>query len=202
MAKGQRDDRGRVKFRLIEFEFEGGNASIQESLRSLASALRVNREQVIALPAPPERPAVPGGEFPEEPAPKVAQPEVLGGEQSEQSMGSRPRVKTFRSPVVLDLELTSGDVPLQKYCESKNPDSDSKKYLIIAAWLKQHRNIAVITADHIHTCYRHMGWHTPKDAVQPLRDMKSKNGWFGKGAGRGEYAINHIGENEVAKMGS
>jgi hypothetical protein len=98
------------------------------------------------------------------------------------------------------LDLTSGDVPLEKYCESKNPDSDSKKYLVIAAWLKQQRGIAAVTADHVHTCYRHMGWHTPKDVLQPLRDMKRRNGWFNKGPERGEYAINHIGENEVAKM--
>jgi hypothetical protein len=46
-----------------------------------------------------------------------------------------------------------------------------------------------------------MGWFTPKDAPQPMRDLK-RRGWFSKGTGRGEYTINHVGMNEVLKMGA
>jgi hypothetical protein len=34
------DEKGKVKFRVIEFELEGSDTSLQESLRSLANALR------------------------------------------------------------------------------------------------------------------------------------------------------------------
>ena len=32
-------DKGRVKFRVVEFEVEGGNAAVQEGLRSIAAAI-------------------------------------------------------------------------------------------------------------------------------------------------------------------
>ncbi len=100
------------------------------------------------------------------------------------------------------MDLTTGSMPLEQFCQSKNPDSDNMKYLVIAFWLKKYRKITAITADHIHTCYRHIGWNTPRRPIQPLRDLKSRQQWMSKSEGVGEYAINHIGENEVSKMGS
>lgn len=99
-----------------------------------------------------------------------------------------------------DVDLTSGDVPLKKFVDEKNPDGDAKRYTVIAFWFKHQRNTPSITVNHIHTAYRHLKWSTPKDAGQPLRDLKSKNQWFSKGDGRGEYVINHIGENIVNEM--
>jgi hypothetical protein len=206
MARGHRDDHGRVKVRLVEFELEGSNSSIQESLRSFAAALRTNREQVIPLPAAPappaalEAPSPLSGETANTTETLIVQP---GAEttRAKQNSGTKPRSKTYRSPSIMELDLTSGEMSLKDFCDSKNPDSESRKYLVIAAWLKQCRDISTVTPDHIHTCYRHMGWHTPRDAAQPLRDLKCKNQWFDKGAGIGEYKINHVGENEVMKMG-
>jgi hypothetical protein len=206
MARGHREDQGRVKVRLVEFELEGSNASIQESLRSFASALRTNRESVISLPAAPALPAAL-----EHPSPSnreladpidtlIVQPGTENG-RPKQNSGSKSRSKTVRSPEVLELDLTTGSMPLEQFCQSKNPDSDNMKYLVIAFWLKKYRKITAITADHIHTCYRHMGWNTPRYPIQPLRDLKSRQQWMSKSEGVGEYAINHIGENEVSKMG-
>jgi hypothetical protein len=46
-----------------------------------------------------------------------------------------------------------------------------------------------------------MGWQTPKDAGVPLRDLKNKNQWLGKGSSAGSLIINHVGENQVMEMG-
>lgn len=47
-----------------------------------------------------------------------------------------------------------------------------------------------------------MGWHVPKDASSPFRLMKTaKYGWVGSGDTPGSFTINHIGENEIQKMG-
>jgi len=111
---------------------------------------------------------------------------------------------TTRQPQTIDLDLISGDVPLKTFLEQKNPTSDVKRYLAIAYWLKEYREVSEITMDHAYTCYRHMGtgWNVPKDAASPLRKMKSKQyGWMGNGSTAGSYAINHLGENEVNNMG-
>ena len=114
MGKGQRDDHGRVKFRLIEFEFEGGNASIQESVKNIASALQFKREQVIALPTPADRPASVDTQTPEAGGSEAVQPDLVQGGSASSSAYRRP--KAVRSPTVLDLDLTSGDVPLKSFC--------------------------------------------------------------------------------------
>ena len=110
-----------------------------------------------------------------------------------------------RQPVPLDLDLSSGDMSLKTFLEGKNLDTDIKRYLAIAYWFKHHRNTTAITMDHAYTAYRFvdLGWNVPKDASGPFRAMKQKRyGWMGAGAEKGSYAINHIGENEVLKMGN
>ena len=89
--------------------------------------------------------------------------------------------------------------------EQKKPDGDIKRYLVITYWLKKYRNIEEVTMDHAYTCYRHMGtgWQVPGDAAAPFRAMKGKHyGWMKAGSAKGAYVINHLGENEVGRMGN
>ena len=185
----------------------GSNASIQESLRNLGAALRTNREPVISLPAPQALPAAlersspPSREFGDPIGTLFVQQETES-DRPKPNSSSKVRSKTYRTPEVLELDLSAGDVPFQTFCESKGPESDWDKYLLVAWWLKKNLDISEITSAHIYTCYKFMKWQVPRDIPQPLRDMKSKKSWFSKCADRGAYALNHIGENEVSKMGS
>jgi hypothetical protein len=208
MARGHREDQGRVKVRIVEFELEGSNASIQESLRSLSSSLRTTKGETVisipptrSVPAALEQPSSANGGFSDPIDTLLVQPAPENG-RPKQNADSKPRSKIVRSPGVLELDLAAGPVPLEQFCHSKSPDSDPAKYLVIVFWLKKYLNLPSVTVDHIHTCYRHMGWNTPRIPVQPLRDLKSRRQWLNKGEGVGEYAINHIGENVVSKMGS
>ena len=205
MAKGDRDDRAKVKFKYVEFELEGGNTSLQESLRSLAASLSRGGRTVAVLPQKAATPHSNGASAPEEVDPQQdlfsesdEQLEEIPNEAPTPTRASRSG--KVRAPQILDLDLTSGSMPLAKFCQEKAPDSDIAKYLVIAAWLKQFREISAVSIDHIHTCYRHLGWYTPKNPLQPLIDLKKKKSWLNKADGKGEYAINHVGENEVAKM--
>jgi hypothetical protein len=193
--------------RVVEFELEGSNASIQESLRSLGSALRNNREPVISLPAPQALPAAlersspPNRDFSDSIDTLFVQQDAEN-DRPKPNSSSRVRTKTYRTPEVLDLDLSAGEMSFQTFCESKRPESDWDKYLLIAWWLKKNLDIAEITSAHIYTCFQYMHWQVPRDIPQPLRDMKSKKSWFNKCDERGAYALNHIGENVVSKMGS
>lgn len=112
-----------------------------------------------------------------------------------------PRVKrsTPRAPNVVDLDMNT-PISLATFAQGKDSKSQSKKFMIAAAWLKEHRSIDAVTADHIYTCFKSLGWSTSiPDFGMPLRDLKAKQKFFSK-TERG-YEINHLGLDFAKKLG-
>lgn len=208
MAK---EDKAKIKMTVIHFETESDNATLQENIRAITQTL------TRAL-ASPQRAAYASAQLPSangvatNPTTGVAdEPDVLDAEvtapsstsSSSPSPKKRAGARTSRTPQPIELDLTSGDMPLKGFIEQKKPDGDIKRYLAIAYWLKKYRNINEVNMDHAYTCYRHLGWQVPADASRPLRAMKStRYGWMTAGSTRGAYAINHIGENQAEQMGN
>ncbi|MBR1219929.1 hypothetical protein JQ557_18115 [Bradyrhizobium sp. U87765 SZCCT0131] len=84
---------------------------------------------------------------------------------------------------------TDSEPPLSSLVD---PKSNHRRYLMIAAWLHDHRATPVITQDHIYSCYRLLGWPTDiGDFAQPLRELKHKQ--YFSTPERGKYAINQLG---------
>ncbi len=201
--KGQ-EDKGKVKFRFVEFELEGSNATLEESMRQIAAAVTrgssqtqfVNPSKVAKqLDAPPADVDLAAEDL--ELAEPVEEPASSNGASSRAKKPGRPHPK----PEVIDLDLKAGDVAFKEFCGQKKPANQRSRYLVIACWLKEHADISEITIDHIYTCYKFMNWTPiPDNMVQPLRVMKSTEGWFDKGEEAGSYALNHVGENKVAEM--
>lgn len=187
------------KMTVMVFNLEGDDATLQDGLRTISNAL-----SRFMPPGPRQMPSLAsaqnGGALPApaENGNEVA--EVMEVESSEPVQQTKAAKRTIKSPDILQLDLTSGDMSLKKFLDKHPMDDDSKRYLLIAYWLKSQRDINEVTPAHIHTCFRHMGWQTPNNAAQPLRDMKSKRQWFNKGKEKATYAINHIGENEVLRI--
>lgn len=205
MAKAHRDDdHGRVKFRLIEVEFEGSNASIEEGLRTIANAIGRTKEVTTYV----QLPAVPAQAAAQLPSPTTVEVVDDAGDgvalpESRRNKSSAPRKpKAVKAPTFLDdLDIGAAEVPLKDFCQSKNPTTDLHKYLVVMAWLKDQLGITNVTIDHIYTCFDWMSWKVPGDPGQPLRDMKAKKNWISKGEGPGEYCLNHRGKNELLEMG-
>jgi hypothetical protein len=143
--------------------------------------------------------------------PEEAQPEfdfeseVEDADQVETEESSSPpsRARASRKPaptpdvVLIDMNAA---VSLVAFAQGKDARSQHKKYLIAAAWLKEHRGVSGVTADHIYTCFRSMEWPTNiPDFWQPLRDLKARK-FFIKNE-RNEYEINHLGLDYVKKLG-
>lgn len=197
------EDRAKVKFRVIEFELEGGNAAVENSVRNLSAAL--TQRNGGTSPKPPLKAVAPvlapgsvdlNGDLPEDAVTEIEEQEELS--ESVPAKARTPR--KFPTPEVIDIDLTTGDTPFKQYCELKTPSSDQKKYLVCAAWLKEYRDTPAVTDDHIYTMFKFMKWTVPPDVAGPLRAMK-KQGWFTTPE-RGKYAINHLGENEVNELGA
>lgn len=206
MAK---EDKAKVKMTVIHFETESDNATLQENIRAIAHTVS---RALVSSPRPlstsAQLPAGNGGTA--DPVAEVDEEEAIDRETMPSLSTSSASTKKgasrqYRTPQAVDLDLTSGDVPLRDFLEQKKPDSDIRRYLVIAYWLKKYRNIEEVTMDHAYTCYRDMGtgWQVPGDAAAPLRAMKGKQyGWMKGGSAKGAYVINHLGENEVGRMGN
>jgi hypothetical protein len=190
------------KMTVMIFQLEGDDSTLQEGFRTISTALNnviSPRATVRALPASAtattETQSISDSDVSEELEPDV---EPLRTEPSQPSA----RRSKFKSPEVLDLDLTTGDVPLKSLLEPHADKSIKTRYLLTAYWLLKHRAIKDVSPDHIHTCFRHMGagWRTPKNAGQALREMKSREQWFHKGDERGTYKLNHVGESTAEQI--
>ncbi len=187
----------RVRFVLFDAEVPDGEMgslmqTIQNALRLPSPAPTVQR-----IAAAPKATAAepPLGEQPTE---------VIEDAEFEEALhqpAARPRAqrKTPKAPNVVEMDMKS-DVSLADFAKGKDAGSHHKRYMIAATWLKEHRGIDAVTADHIYTCYKSMNWPTNvPDFAQPLRELKSAK--LFTQPGKGLYAINHIGVDKVKNLG-
>ena len=70
-----------------------------------------------------------------------------------------PRSKKHWSPKAIDVDFTSA-FSFADFVEQKKPTNHQKRFLVVAAWFKQHRGMDAITMDHVYTCYRAVRWPT------------------------------------------
>jgi hypothetical protein len=200
-----KDDDAEVEMTVIHFKTKSNNATLQENVRAIANTL------ARALAPPPPRVAsvpkqITSGNGAEPPLDEQGYEEdALEGELVPPKPARKARSSSGkgRTPEILqELDFTADPMPLKQFIEEKKvPDDYSKRYLAIAYWFRQYRSINEVSADHIYTAYRFMGWGVPKDVSKPLRNLKAANEWLSGGSSRGLYVVNHIGENIINEMG-
>ena len=197
MAKNTQKSGGTARVRLIVLEAELPDGDVSQLAAALQNAIRSPAPPVIKRLTSTTTPQVNGGS--EQPAEEVYE-EDQGEVDAVDVTPVSPKPKTPRKaapkPTVIDIDITS-EPPLSSLSD---PKSNHKRYLAIAAWLHDHRKIEAVTADHIYTCYRHLGWPTDiLDFAQPLRELKHKQ--FFTTPERGKYAINQLGLAKAAEAG-
>jgi hypothetical protein len=200
---GKNDRIGKGRMRVVVFDLEGSDETLQESLRSVTSLISRGlgpQTRVIAQAAlPPSQEHDDDGH--ENAGSNDEQFEEADGAAASSSSRAK-RNRRFPVPQVLsDVDLESGEVSFKAFYERKNPTQHNKRYLVIAAWFREYRNLTAITPDHIFTCYRVLGLSTPSDVGAPLRSMKNQNNWFDNGSAPNSYLINLVGLNVVNEMG-
>lgn len=198
----------RMRARFVLCEVEGSSQEIQNAAHAFAQVMKASQPTVVYLPAPqePQRALPPAAEtnghaaapingtVPEPvPADADAPPPPPAAASKPQS-GVKKKLRTPQ--LVPGLETTSGPKSLQTYMEEQAPEEHSKRYLAIAYWLRQYRNIAEIGADHVNTCYRALNKNVPDDVTGVLRGLK-KQFWMEAGSAKGLYKLTHIGENQL-----
>jgi hypothetical protein len=206
MAKVYRADNGNIEFEMTVIRGRGNPEGFHQLAAAIAHAVRPT---VIYQGAPPA--AIPALSHTASPPTIEAdfQPVTTPADSPAPSPTAVPTAKVAAAPkrrpptpeILDELDLESGKVPFLQYYKQKQPDSHAKRYLVIAAWLKEHRQLQEITSDHIYTCYQLLRTPTVEDLGSVFRSCK-KEGFFKSGSTRGSFVITHIGLNEVKKLGN
>jgi hypothetical protein len=197
-------DKGKVRVRVIDFEMEGSNQTLRESIKEIVGAVGKGTVQVVrlpaALPSGKNRGANSGDSADEEVDLGVADEEDEGADQDESQQESRPRKpRRVKALKIVQVDLVGGEMPLKTFLASA-PDALEKRYILIAYWFKKYRDIAVVNPEHIYTAYMAMNWTTmPRDPAKPFRNAK-EDGAFEKAEGESAFAITHIGEMKAVDI--
>lgn len=198
MARGPSKSSGgtsRVRFVMLDAEIAEGD--ITAVTHAIQNALRGPVANTVVKRIAPPAPQLNGGA--DVPDSEVVDETAMEEVDMVDATPAAPKPKTTRKaapkPNVIDIDITS-EPPLSSLVD---PKSNHRRYLAIAAWLHDHRRIEAITADHIYTCYRHLGWPTDiPDFAQPLRELKHKQ--YFTTPERGKYAINQLGLAKAAEV--
>lgn len=192
---------GRIRF--VLFESDGVEGDLNDVANAFLAALRSPAPPARALPARKEARDLTLAEGAIDVSPDA--PSDSDEEMQQESHPSpartaaTPRKKYIKKVKVLpDVDLKAGATPFEQFMKEKKPQSMNDKYLAIATWFKRFGGLDTITADHVYTGYRAMGWTSDAaDMSQPFRDLKK----LGRGdVKKGAFSINHIGEGVVDKM--
>lgn len=205
------EQNGKMKVRIIEFELEGSDMSLQESLKSIAAAL--SRPAVLTIQRPQQRIGTTKTEIDASSSHESAEDienieEVVAEEESDSSATAVPRKPRkppkMAAPSLVEIRFDDLKPTFAEFVAEKEPKSDMQRYLCAAFWLKAHKSVNEVSIDHMYTAYKVMGWALPGVPVQPMRELAAtRDKRFSKGAEKGHYAINHIGEGYVTtKMGT
>jgi hypothetical protein len=107
-----------------------------------------------------------------------------------------------RPAKILD-ELKAHEEPggFKSFVNGRNVDTDVKKGLVAAIWLKEH-GYPEFAVDHFNTCFSMVKWQMPDDPSQILRNMaRSRSGFLRHVAGKaGLYELTAKGLNEYATI--
>jgi len=159
MPKGNSgvEDRAKVKLRVIEFELEGGNASVENSIRQITNAL-TNRNTAPKPLAPRQPKELAGDALPEnETADAPEQEEVVETETVEAAVETQAPKTTktkYKPPLPIylhDMDVTGNGVSFKDFAAAKAPKKHTTRYLVVAMWLKEHGSSPTITADKVYT---------------------------------------------------
>lgn len=182
-SKIRPEDKGKVRIRFMEVELEGSNETLLEGIRSITAAMpsqarivhkqlptRTQPSQMIAAPAAGADASADGDpgyeEIGEEQAESVAIPEPA----------KRARVRAPKAPALSEnLRLDEQPMPLRSFCEATNvtpASSITDKAIVVATWLKEHRQQVSMSAGDLFTCCKFMDWEPPTDVTSPMRKLK------------------------------
>ncbi len=92
---------------------------------------------------------------------------------------TKPRSPSTGPKMLGDLVLNpSGKQSFKDFAKEKNPTSNFERSVVAVYYLEQVLEVNGITADHVFTAYKSVGWRPPSDPRNNLQVVKSKHAWI------------------------
>lgn len=198
MARGSspRGSGGTSRFRLVLFEGdlqEGELAQVTQAIQNAFRTPQVAPARQIARPIPSTL--------------SDTDPETISPDDTDEGDEAfaqadnipRPRqARKARAPKVPnpvnDLDVKS-EPSLRGFVAEYDVKSGFEKYLVIALWLRDAREINSFTVDHVYTCFKILGWSTnSNDFSKPLRNLADNK--FLSGDSKG-YSLSLTGAGKI-----
>lgn len=200
MAKQPVHRGGTTKVRFLMLEAEGAESDLTQIFSAIQSAVKPSTTviQQRLVPGPAGQPILNDATgFNDEVSEELDTEEVTAPPSPKPAKPKTARKPT--TPDVLDFDFES-DTSLKEFADRcTGLDSDVERYLVIAAWFKENRDVTAVTTSHIYTGYRKLGWPSAiEDFGALLRYLKAQK--LMASGGRGEYVINHLGLDRVRKL--
>src|ERR1022692_2329623 len=124
MAKNTAEDKGKVKFRFVEFELEGLNSTIEEGIKSIVHSMSRSSGTPVRVISGSKSPAQLGaepsaGNGHDELEPEVLATDLEAEESAEETKNSRAtKSRRYTVPKFLsEIDLDSGDPSFKAFAE-------------------------------------------------------------------------------------
>lgn len=173
MAKGSSPKSGNSKIRFIMLEADLSDGDLSQVTQAIQNALRPAQQTVKLIQTS-------NGNGEDDVAIDLDQFETLDIEsdraeppKQRAQRSSKPRVA--KTPTVLnDIDVTS-DPSLKDFVADFEISTSVDKYLVIALWFRDARQIQSVTVDHVYTCFKLLGWGTgANDFAKTLRNLRDE----------------------------
>jgi len=188
------NERGRV--RVFFAEFEGDNESIQQGLRAMTTAVnKAFQPATVVRMLPDQQPMT---------AEQIEEVVDVGLEEDEFAdvqPKSAQRKKSKRKPPTMSLvkELNlrpEGKPSLRDFHAEKSPKTQEQMIAIAVYYVCKTLELKDVTANHVFTCFKDVGYRVPRDLPQIIRNTASRKGWIDP-SDSSSIAITTQGENLV-----
>jgi hypothetical protein len=217
-AKSTGNGQNTVQGFVFGINLKGTESVVMEGIKAFTQAME---KSGVTLGPPVIRPALASGpqrqngaavidQEPEQIVDELAEEESTTVEPEEDieataSTTERKRRIPPDPKVVNDLDITAGPTPLKTFVEQKGPRKTQDRLVVVATWLKKHKNYEEITRDHLYTCYQQLGggsgdWKAPNDFDTYMRTLANRKSWFEPGTGPASFKVTIIATNYVDGM--
>jgi hypothetical protein len=214
MAARQNDpDRGNLQ--VIVVNLNGNNHTLQDALRTVHDMIRRDTPpsaRQAHLNGKGKAKALPGAKNgngekePQEEESLFVEPVLDEIEEPETNDADLPPTSPKRKPripkVIPDLDFNSASPTFREFAAERKPNDQFDWYLLVASWMKDHKQVEEVGINHAYTASRYIGadWSLPEDVGQPFRDGR-RQGLFVRGSKNGLSKITHVGEDRIKRMG-
>jgi hypothetical protein len=176
---------GKGKMTVVMFQLEGSDETLRDAIKVMEHGLERMAPstpiyKMIQAPVQARTHAVlPTGEEDEVIPPEIPEAEGSGYDDAESlpsqsgSSEKRKRNPPKAIPAVKGIDWDSG-TSWKDYAAQKKPEGNPSRFVAVAGWFKNVRNIDVITPGHIVAAFDVMDWPKPENIPNTFAQLKNK----------------------------